>query len=120
MATVYTQAGEEFTADLFDGTTAAPANYYVAWGTGSTVAAKGQTALTTESAEARVTATESQPSADVNQFVGTITSASTQTIAEAGLFTASTVGTMVIRGDFTGVPVNNGDSIEFTFQLTWS
>lgn len=120
MATIYTQAGEELTADIFDGTVVAPTNYYIGWGTGAGTAVKGSTTLNTEAAEARVVGTESQPVADQNQFVGTLTSASTQTITNAGLFSAATAGTLVIHGDFTGVALNTNDSIQFTFQLTWS
>lgn len=121
MADVYTQAGEEFTADLFDGTTSAPANHYIAWGTGAGTAVKGSTTLNTEASEARVIATRSQPTTDSNRFVGTLTCAGAgKTITNAGVFTASTVGTLLLHSDFTGVALNVGDSIQFTFTLTWS
>jgi hypothetical protein len=54
---------------------------------------------------------------DKNQWVAEITADGTKTINEAGLFDASTAGTLVIRGDFTGVAVVLGDKIEFTFTL---
>jgi hypothetical protein len=117
MATVFTNKGEELAADYFDGTASAPANWYVGWGTGAVAAAKGDVALGSESAEARTAATESQPAADTNRFVALLTSLSTQTISEAGLFDASTSGNMPIRGDFTGIPLNANDKIEFTIDL---
>ena len=117
MATIYTDAGEDKVADLIDGTVSAPANWYVGWGTGAGTAAKGDTTLFTESAEARVVGAESQPSSDINQFVGTITASAGRTITNAGLFDASTNGNMVIHGDFTGVVLNSGDKIEFTITL---
>lgn len=120
MADVFTQAGEEFITDLVDGTTTAPANWYVGWGTGAGTAVKGSTTLFTEAAEARVITTDTQPSTDKNQFVGTITSGSSQTITNAGIFTASTSGTLLIHSDFTGIALANGDKIEFTFGLQWS
>lgn len=120
MATVFTDAGEAFVADLVDGTASAPANYYIGWGTGTNTAAKGDTTLQTEASESREAATESQPSANINQFVATITADGSKTISEAGLFTASTSGTLVVRGDFTGIPVTASDQIEFTIQITWS
>lgn len=120
MATVFTQAGEELAADLFDGTAAAPANHYIHWGTGTNVAAKGNTALQTPGAEARVVAVRSQPAADVNRFVATITATSGKTVTEAGLFTASSAGIMPVRGDFTGVVLNTNDRIEFTIDIEWT
>jgi len=51
------------------------------------------------------------------QCVATIVSLGTQTIAEAGLLTAVTSGTLVISSDFTGVALLINDSIEFTFTL---
>lgn len=115
MADVFTQAGEEKIADLVTAQT-----WYGAWGTGTGGAVKGDTALGTESAESRVVTTDTQPSADVNRFVFTITSASSQTISEAGVFDAATVGNLLLRSNFTGIPVVNTESIEFTFDLTWS
>lgn len=120
MATVFTDVGETLAADYFDGTANAPADYYIHWGTGTTTAAKGDTALVTPGSEARVAATKSQPTADQNRMVATLTADGTKTIAEAGLFDASTAGNMVVRGDFAGIALNSGDKIEFTFDLTWS
>lgn len=119
MADIYTDAGEYLTADIMDGTSAVP-TYKVAWGTGAGTAAKGDTALFTEAAEARVSTTNSQPSSNVNQFLGLITSASAQTITNAGIFDAATTGNMPLKSDFAGIALANGDKIEFTFQLTWS
>lgn len=117
MADVYTQAGEELVVDILDGTVSVPTNWYVAWGTGAGTAAKGDTALFTEAAEARVITTDSQPAADNNQWLGLLTSASVQTITNAGILSASTGGTLLLHSDFTGVVLANGDKIEFTFQL---
>lgn len=120
MADIFTQAGEEIVADLVDGTVAAPANWYIGWGTGAGTAAKGDTTLFTEAAEARVTATESQPAADQNRFVGTITATGAKTITNAGVLSASTGGTLLLHSDFAGVTLAINDSIQFTFTLTWS
>lgn len=120
MADIYTQAGEEFTADLFDGTVSAPANHYIGWGTGAGTAAKGDTTLFTEATEARVIATRTQPLADQNRFVGTITADGAKTITNAGVLTAATVGTLLLKSDFAGVALAASDSIQFTFTLTWS
>ena len=115
-ATVLTDGGCEWIVDKLDETLQTTGDY-IGWGTGSGTAAKADTALFTEAAEARVTATRSQPSADTLQWVGTMTSSSSQTITNAGNFTASTGGTLIVHGDFTGIPLNNGDKIEFTIKL---
>ena len=120
MANIYTDAGEAFTTDLIDGTASAPADWYIAWGTGAGTAAKDQTTLFTEAAETRVIAVNSQPVADTNRFVGTITAAGAKEITNAGVFTASTVGTMLLKSDFAGVALDVGDKIEFTFNLEWT
>lgn len=94
---------------------------YIGWGTGTTAEAATQTALVTAASEARVNGTVTQQTTSVTndtfRCVATITSASSQTISEAGLFDASTSGNMLIRGVFTGIPLANGDSITFTVQL---
>lgn len=119
MASIYTTAGEQLTADIIDGTTSAP-TWYIGWGTGAGTSAKGDTALFTEAAEARVTTTNSQPTASQNRFVATLTSASAQTITNAGVFSASTSGTLLLHYDHAGIALNSGDKIEYTFDLTWS
>ena len=120
MADIYTDAGEEITADIMDGTTTPPANWFVGWGTGAGTAAKADTTLFTEASEARVASTESQPAANQNRFVATITADGTKTITNAGVLSASSGGTLLLKSDFTGVVLAASDSIQFTFTLTWS
>lgn len=120
MATVYTQAGEEKVVDLIDGTSAVhldATNAKIGWGTGAGTAAKADTTLFTEASEARVAPTVTQPTADKNQWVGTITANAAKTITNAGLFDAATGGTLVIHGDFAGIALASGDKIEFTISL---
>lgn len=119
MANIYTNAGAALTADIMDGTVTAP-TWRAAWGTGAGTAAKGDTTLFTEAAEARVVTTNTQPTADKNQFVGTITSLSAQTITNAGLFSAASAGTLLAKSDFSGIALAIGDKIQFTFIVTWS
>jgi hypothetical protein len=120
MANYYTDKGEELTADFVDGTASAPTNWFTGWGTNVAAHSKASTVLGTESAETRIAATESQPAADQNQWVSTITSASTQTITEAGVFTLVSAGDLFCVADFTGIPLVNGDKIEFTWTVTWA
>lgn len=122
MATVVTNKGKEIFNDrmMGSGTEAK----YVAWGTGGGTAAVGDTTLFTEAAESRVSGTSSKVTTtttnDTYQVTGTITSASGQTITNAGLFDASTSGNLFLKGDFTGVALLTGESIAFTIkaQLT--
>lgn len=120
MATIYTDAGEDWTADVFDGTSSAPTNYYIGWGTGAGTAAKGDTTLFTEASEARVAATESQPASNTNRFVGTLTADAGKTITNAGLFDTITTGSLIVHGDFTGIVLALNDKIEFTIDIVWS
>ena len=120
MASVYTQAGEEVVVDLIDGVSSAQldaANAKIAQGTGAGTAGKGDTTLFTEASEARVATTISQPAADQNRWVGTITADGTKTVIEAGLFDAVSAGNLIIHGDFAGIAVVANDKIEFTIEL---
>lgn len=87
---------------------------YVAWGTGSAAEAVGNTALDTEAAEARTLGTLSQPAADTDRLVGTITATGSKTITESGRFNQSSGGVMQQRALFTGIPVVSADQIQFT------
>lgn len=110
-------------AKLIDGIfgTAITAPTYIGWGTGTNAAAVTDTALQTASAESRVNGSKSKITTtvanDTLQVTGTLTSASAQTISEAGLFDASTAGNMYVRGNFTGITLANGDSIAFTITI---
>ena len=119
MATVLLNAGEEYVVDKLTETVQTKPEY-IGWGTGAGTAAKGDTDLFTPAAEARVAAAVSKQgsgSAAKYQAVATLTSASVQTITNAAAFTASTVGTCVIKGDHTGVALQIGDQITYTFTL---
>ena len=120
MADIFTQAGEELVADYVDGAASAPANWYIGWGTGAGTAAKGDTTLFTEASEAREIATESQPTADANRFVQTLTADGGKTITNAGVLDALTTGNLLLKSDFTGIVLATSDSIQFTFTITWS
>lgn len=120
MATVVTTVGLNWLVDLFDGTVTKPANYFIGSGTGAGTAVVGNTALNTEVSEARVAATLSQPTATTNRSVATQSYTGTKTITNAGLFTASTSGTLLVHGDFTGIAVANGDAIQFTIDIVTS
>lgn len=120
MATIYTSAGEAKVVDLVDGVSAVvlnATNAKIGWGTGAGTAAKTDTTLFTEASEARVVPTISQPTADKNQWVGTLTADAAKTITNAGLFDAATAGNLIIHGDFAGIALALGDKIEITCSL---
>ena len=90
----------------------------IKWGTGTTAPDDGDVALETQSTESAVTGTSSvvttTTTSDTYRVVGTMTSNSTQTITEAGLFNSA--DDLFIRGTFDGIPLENGDSIQFTIE----
>jgi len=116
MATVLTSVGEAWVVDKLDETVQTTGDY-IAWGTGTGTATKASETLFSEAAETRVTATRTQPLADKIRWVGTLTcNATPKTITNAGNFTAITVGTLIVHGDFTGIVLAGGDKIEFTID----
>lgn len=94
-------------------------------GTGVTAAAAGNTTLGTPLGT-RGTVTISTPSATSIQFSSSFAAgapaAGTNNISEAGLFTASTGGTMLCRLTFTAVPKQANDTmtVNWTVSLTGS
>jgi hypothetical protein len=78
----------------------------------------GNTALGTPWGGARVIGTPTNPTAQVYRSVATIAFNNTFGIVEWGLFSAATVGTLWDRRVFAAINVVNGDSIQFTYNLT--
>jgi hypothetical protein len=119
LATVLTNNGEQWACDRMSGVSALD-GHFIGWGTGAGTAAKADTTLFTEAAEARAVGTvttNGSGSSAKYQVVGTLTSASGQTITNAGNFTASSAGTLIVKGDFTGVVLAINDSITFTITI---
>jgi hypothetical protein len=119
LATLVVNAGRAIITSRLKGTGTEPK--FVAWGTGAGTAAAGDTTLFTEASEVRVSGTSAQQTIgttnDTYEVVGTLTADANKTITNAGLFDASTVGNMLMKGDFTGIALNLGDSITFTMQV---
>ena len=106
---------------------------YVGWGTGAGTAAVADTTLFLEKAAdltattgTRVTGTTSRVTTTVTndtwQNVATITATGAGTVTNAGCFDAAAIasGNLFVKGDFTGVVLASGDSIQFTLKLTLS
>ncbi len=88
-------------------------------GVGTTNEAVGDTDIETTDGESRVTGTQTEgATANIYKSVGTIAYTSTKAITEHGLFNASTGVTLMDRTEFSIINVVNGDSIEFTYELT--
>ena len=108
------------TSRLIGTATAVP--LYVAWGTGSTAVSLTDTTLT-EPGEARTlgvgTQTTTTTTNDTMNTTGTVVATGTRTIAECGLFTASSGGTLFVRGVLAStISVTSGDSVAFTFNVS--
>ena len=119
MATVLTNAGEEWAAKRMAGTSALD-GHFIGWGTGAGTAAKADSTLFTEASEARVAGSVSvvgSGASAVYQVVGTLTANAAKTITNAGNLDASSGGTLIVHGDFTGIALQSGDSIQFTIQI---
>ena len=123
MGTVFSDSGKAWVTSVINGGTRGSAAdmKYVAWGTGAGTSGTSDTNLFTEASETRVVGNQSRITTtatnDTFQVVGTLTANGTKTITNAGLFDASTNGNMLIKGDFTGVPLLTNDQIQFTFTL---
>jgi hypothetical protein len=127
MATLLVNMGKQITTGRIKGVGSGPGftePNYVAWGTGAGTTALADTTLFTEAPEARTAGTSSQVTTtttnDTYQVVGTITATAGRTITNAGLFDAVTTGNLFVKGDFTGIPLNNGDSVQFTIKVQFT
>lgn len=88
-------------------------------GVGGTAEAVGDTGIETTDGEARVEGSQTEGgSANVYRSVGTISYTTTKAIVEHGLFNDLTAGTLLDRTVFSTINVSNGDSIQFTYDLT--
>lgn len=88
-------------------------------GEGTTAANITDTDIETTDGESRATGSQIEgASANIYKSVGTIAYTTTKAITEHGLFNASTGVTLMDRHVFTAINVNNGDSIQFTYELT--
>lgn len=119
---VVTTAGVVYgAADMAGGASDISAFNYHDCGTGTGGAVIGDTALGTPWGGSRQSGTQSTPgNTNIYQTVATITFTNTFAITEWGLFSAAASGTLWDRRVFTAINVVNNDSIQFTYQLTWT
>lgn len=126
---VITDAGVAFLVDDWDnnGTDLTTMNYH-GCGTGTNAEAAGDTALQTESTTAlnpdstRATGTRSQPAANQYRSVGTLTFDASASVTEHGLLSQAATGggSLWDRTVFTAIAVASGDSIQFTYTVTFT
>jgi hypothetical protein len=88
-------------------------------GVGVTAENVADTDIETTDGEARVSGTQGEgASANIYQSVGTISYTTTKAITEHLLANASTAGIGMDRTVFSPINVTDGDSIQFTYELT--
>ena len=89
-------------------------------GVGTTAENVTDTAIETTDGESRATGTQTEGAANAYQSVGTIAYTSGKAVTEHGLFNDPTAGTLMDRTVFSAVNVVNGDSIQFTYTITFT
>jgi hypothetical protein len=115
---IWTNKGQNLAIDLLDPATRSgvTTSYTIAWGSGNTALNVADDALVSENPEARVSATVSQPSADIIRFLGTITASANRSVQEAGVF-FSAGSNLMLRGIHALLNIETGDRVEYTFDL---
>ena len=143
MANVVTYSGLSIITNLLSGI-GGTVPKFVSWGTGSGTSSRSDTTLFTEDYSTtnngtnnlRVTGTLSRVTTsqtnDTMQVVGTLTEAHAggATVTNCGVFdsngssanltTAPSGGNLLVKSDFTGIPLNQNDSIQFTLSLQFT
>lgn len=89
-------------------------------GVGTTNEANGDTDIETTDGESRATGTQVEDSSVAYRSVGTISYTTTKAITEHGLFSASSGATLMDRTEISIINVVNGDSIEWTYTITYT
>lgn len=109
--------GLAFIASRMKDTTDA-AMSHMAVGSGTTAAAAGNTALETQIGS-RVSLTSTTVTANATAYVATFAAGTgTGAITEAGIFNASTAGTMLCRTVFSVVNKGADDTLQITWTIT--
>ena len=126
MATFVLDGGLDIVTNRIKGAGTEPLN--IGWGTAAGTTARTDTTLFTEKlvdlttsagtdhtagTSTRITTTTTN---DTYQVVGTRTATGAGTVTNAGLFDAASGGNLFLKGDFTGIGLASGDSIQFTVK----
>lgn len=122
---IVTTSGVNYIGDSFRGTVEPELMKFHGIGTGATAEVVGNTALGTEATtqynpdNTRATGSLAGTN-NVFTTVGTNTVDASFSPTEWGLFSASSAGTMLDRVTFTAVALASGDSLQTTFNLTFT
>jgi hypothetical protein len=124
VATVVTNNGKRTFADRMQTTPTRNSMKFLAMGVGATGAARTaavtDTVLSSE-VESRAVGSESNQTTsitgDTYQVIATITASAGRNVDEMGLFDASTVGNMGFSATHTVLPLNSGDSVQYTAKI---
>jgi hypothetical protein len=109
-------AGKSFIASRMEGTSSAVMSH-MAIGTGTTAAAVGDTALETQAG--RVSLTSTTVTTNSVAYVATFPAGTgTGAITEAGIFNASSGGTMLCRTVFSVINKGAADTLGITWTVT--
>lgn len=118
---IIVNAGFDFIADAIGKSASRPnAMGYIAIGTGTTAAVATQTTLVTESARAAATYAHATGSKVLTFTTTFAAGAGTGAITEAGVFNASSGGTMLDRVVFNVINKADADTLQITFTFTMS
>jgi len=110
-------AGKNYVADRMKNNSSVMS--HMAIGSGTTAAAAGQTDLGTQLG--RVSLTDTTVSSNVVTYTATFAAGTgTGAVTEAGIFTASSGGTMLCRTVFSVVNKGSADSMTITWTVTVS
>jgi hypothetical protein len=134
VAVVVVNAGRDIITNRINGAGTTPLN--IGWGTGTQTTALvtdtglGPTTveklvdLTTSAGTDHTVGTATRQTTTVTndtfQVVGTRTATAAGTVTVAGLFDAASGGNLFVKGDFAGIALANGDSIQFTFKAIFA
>lgn len=125
---VVTNNGVGYIVDAWQNTVELENMKYHGVGTGTTAEAAADSALVTESTtvlnpdSTRATGTTTESAQNAFQSVGTVTFDGAAAITEHGLFSQAATGGGVLfdRSVFSAVNVVSGDSIQFTYTVTFT
>lgn len=130
MATLVVNGGKGIVTNRIKGSGTEPLN--VGWGTGAGTTAATDTTLFTEKLVDLTTSAGTDHTAgtstqqtttttnDTYRVVATRTATGSGTVTNAGLFDAASGGTLFMKGDFTGIGLVSGDSIQFTINVVFA
>lgn len=116
---VVTDAFVNYVVDQLQSSTGGIANFrYHGSGISNTAESQAQTALGSEVATRANGTQQEGASANIYKTVGVVNYGAAFAIVEHGLFRAASGDVMADRSVFAAINVGNGDSIEFTYELT--